>query len=239
MPRHPYNPELADAILKARTILRDTGDFKKAAAGLLDLMSPKSTQRCLSYATFRYVAMIPDGHPLKAELRAKDAAKQRRLYRTGKHRQAVIERDNGQCQRCRKKVSGRNATLDHIDPEGPDELENLRLYCRSCNASKSRLSDAQVEGREQVRQRRQLEMEREREFNDCPCIYHGCPPDCAGCYVCREHNAVEDLNHPARIICGVVTGIRAEFGFDWSPCPTEYECRQAIRCQQRDAQSAR
>ena len=99
--------------------------------------------------------MIPEGHPLKAEFRAADAAKERRLYRTKKHRKLIIERDGGRCKHCRKEVSGRNATLDHIDPNGPSEPDNLQLLCRSCNSRKNRLSD-QV-GKEKLDRKKEWE----------------------------------------------------------------------------------
>ena len=230
MPRHPYPQELADAILEARTILQETNDRSTAAAVLADVMTPQSVSNCLDYRTFRYVAMIPESHPLKADLRARDAAKQRRSYHTRKHRAAVIERDGGRCQRCGKEVSGRNATLDHIDPNGPSEPENLRLFCRSCNSSKSRLSDQQVAYRDERRVAWQQEMAREDEFHNCPCTLDGCAPDCPGCWVCKEVNQDELGNHPQRIICRIVTGILAESGFEWSRCETESQCRQAARC---------
>ena len=134
MPRNPYDPELTDRILKARTILFETGDHDAAVGVLAQLMSFASAEKCLAYMTFRYVDMMPDGHPVKDESHARDAAKQRRLYHTRKHRQTVIGRDGGRCQRCGKEVSGRNATLDHIDPDGPSQPDNLRLYCRSTAA---------------------------------------------------------------------------------------------------------
>lgn len=230
MPRHPYPQELADVILKARTILQETNDRSAAAAVLAGLMSSQSISSCLDYHTFRYVAMIPEGHHLKAELRAKDAAKQRRSYHTRKHRATVIERDGGRCQHCGKEVSGRDATLDHIDPNGPSEPENLRLYCRSCNASKSRLSDRQVTLRDERMAAWQQEVARDEESYNCPCTLDGCDPDCPGCWVCKEENQDEMGNHPHRIICRIVTGILAESGFEWSRCDTESQCKEAARC---------
>ena len=45
-------------------------------------MSKESAYRVLEYKTFRYTPMIPEGHPLKAEFRAEDAEKEKRLYHT-------------------------------------------------------------------------------------------------------------------------------------------------------------
>ena len=237
MPRHPYPQELADAILKARTNLQETNDYSAAAALLDGLTTPLSISNCLEYRTFRYVAMIPEGHPLKAELRARDAAKQRRSYHTRKHRATVIARDGGRCQRCGKEASGRNATLDHIDPNGPSEPENLRLYCRSCNSYKSRLSDQQVAYRDERRAAWQQELAEWKEFDDCPCTPFGCDPDCPGCWLCKEENQDELGNHPHRIICRIGTSVSLEdgedsyvFDYGWSHCETETKCRQAARC---------
>ena len=203
MPRHPYPQELADTILKARNILQEANDYSAAAALLDGLTTPLNISNCLEYCTFRYVPMIPEGHPLKAELRARDAARQRRSYHTRKHRAAVIERDGGRCQRCGKEVSGRDATLDHIDPNGPSEPKHLRIYCRSCNSSKSRLSDRQVSRRDARRAAWQQEIEEWEELDDCPCTPFGCDPECPGRKECKEWNEDEAGNHPQRIICRV------------------------------------
>lgn len=51
-------------------------------------------------------------------------------------RRQVLVRDNYECQGC---GSLDNLCIDHITPEvagGPMELENLRVLCRTCNASK-------------------------------------------------------------------------------------------------------
>ncbi len=37
---------------------------------------------------------------------------------------------------CGKDVTGRDATVDHIDPNGSNESSNLALLCRSCNSTK-------------------------------------------------------------------------------------------------------
>ena len=142
MPGIPHNrKEFKEPVLKARTILFETEDKELALSALTGLMSTESALRVLEYKTFRYTPTIPEGHPLKAEFRAADAAKERRLYHTKNYRRLIIERDGGRCKHCKKEVSGRNATLDHIDPNGPSEPDNLQLLCRSCNSRKNRLSD--------------------------------------------------------------------------------------------------
>ena len=148
MPGVPQNrKEFKEPVLKARTILFETKNMELALSALEGVMSKESAYRVLEYTTFRYTPMIPLGHPLKAEFRAEDAAKERRLYHTKKHRSFIIERDGGRCKHCEKEVSGRNATLDHIDPNGPSEPENLQLLCRSCNSRKNRLSDRAGKGK--------------------------------------------------------------------------------------------
>ena len=139
MPSVPKNlREFKEPVLNARNILHETGNMATAIAALKEVMTESSARKALMYETFRYTALIPEGHPLKAEFRAHDAARQRRLYATKKHRGYIIERDGGRCRHCHKEVSGRNATLDHIDPDGPNEPENLQLLCRSCNSRKHR-----------------------------------------------------------------------------------------------------
>lgn len=133
--------EFKEPILRARTIFFETRDMERALSVLDGLMSIGSARRALEYETFRYTPMIPEGHPLKTEFRAASAAKQRRLYHARKHRDFVIRRDRGRCKQCGDEVAGRNATLDHIDPDGPNEPDNLQLLCRSCNSRKNRMPD--------------------------------------------------------------------------------------------------
>ena len=142
MPSIPNNrKEFKEPVLKGRTILLETGNMELALSALAGVMSRENAHTVLEYKTFRYTPMIPEGHPLKAELRAEDAAREKRLYYTKKHRSFIIERDGGRCKHCNEEVNGRNATLDHIDPDGPSKPDNLQLLCRSCNARKNRLSD--------------------------------------------------------------------------------------------------
>ena len=151
----PRREKFKEPVLKARKILLETTDMELAMSVLEGVMSMKSAYRALDYQTFRYTPLIPEGHPLKAEFRTADAAKERRLYHTKKHRSFIIERDGGRCKHCKKEVSGRNATLDHIDPNGPSEPDNLQLLCRSCNSRKNRLSDR--EGKDKFSRKKEWE----------------------------------------------------------------------------------
>lgn len=76
-----------------------------------------------------------------AKRRAFDTRRQQ-LMRNPELRAAVRERDGDHCRYCgrevnwldRKSIAG--ATYDHIDPHGPNTLENLVVCCRSCTSIK-------------------------------------------------------------------------------------------------------
>lgn len=40
------------------------------------------------------------------------------------------------CVICGKELIGSDWTIDHIDPQGTDELDNLQSMCRECNGRK-------------------------------------------------------------------------------------------------------
>lgn len=73
--------------------------------------------------------------------RAFDSRRQQ-LMRNPELRAAVRERDGDHCRYCgrevnwldRKSIAG--ATYDHVDPAGPNDLDNLVVCCRSCNSIK-------------------------------------------------------------------------------------------------------
>jgi len=52
--------------------------------------------------------------------------------------QQVYERASGCCEYCQTAAenSGQTMQVDHIDPNGGDELENLCLSCWNCNSHK-------------------------------------------------------------------------------------------------------
>lgn len=66
----------------------------------------------------------------------------RALYGDSALTRAVQERDGNNCRYCgkivnwhdRRSMSG--ATYDHVDPDGPNTLENIVVACYSCNSSK-------------------------------------------------------------------------------------------------------
>ena len=40
------------------------------------------------------------------------------------------------CVTCGKELIGNDWTIDHIDPQGTDGIENLQSMCRECNGRK-------------------------------------------------------------------------------------------------------
>ena len=99
-------------------------------------MSLMSAEKVLQDQTFRYPSLYPAGHPGLEALLAEQRAKGRRSYQLSKLRPQVIDRDDSRCQSCNKRVTGRDAALDHKDPEGPVSLDNIHLLCRRCNTVK-------------------------------------------------------------------------------------------------------
>lgn len=56
----------------------------------------------------------------------------------------VHRRANNQCEYCQtsQRVTGQAMHVEHIDPNGGDDLENLCLSCPSCNLSKATATSA-------------------------------------------------------------------------------------------------
>lgn len=57
-------------------------------------------------------------------------------------REQVVERDKGLCRYCGVRVNWKDrvgktgGTYDHVDPDGPNTLENVVVACRRCNGRK-------------------------------------------------------------------------------------------------------
>ena len=158
--RYADQPELVAAVIEARTVQMETEDTAFAIEWLQEhqAMSIESAARVLEDKTFRYPALYPEGHPGLEAMRAEQRAKGRRAYRLTKLRPTIIDRDDGRCQACGKRVEGGDATLDHKDPEGPETLENIHLLCKSCNTLKGKrtwgeFKKAEKEWRAQVESR--------------------------------------------------------------------------------------
>ena len=141
--RYREQPELVFAVIDARRVQMETEDTAFAIEWLMEHYSSfslDSAKRVLEDETFRYVALYPEGHPGLEAMRAEQRTKGRRAYRLKKLRPQIIDRDDGRCQNCNKRVEGRDASLDHKDPEGLETLENIHLLCRKCNALKGKRS---------------------------------------------------------------------------------------------------
>lgn len=133
-------PDLARVVLDARRIQLETGDDSAAIEYLLEnwSMSEESAWKCISGNTFRHRALLPEGHPVLDDIRAEARLKSKRAAPLRKMRSIIMERDEGRCQSCNKRVWGRDAALDHKDPEGETVEENIILLCQSCNTIKGR-----------------------------------------------------------------------------------------------------
>ena len=191
-----------------------------------------SALRILDYQTFRYVDCVPREHPLWREWRAEEdvAIASRREAR--KHLPTLMERVGGNCEWCGKSVSGRDATVDHIDGDKANNaLDNLALLCRSCNARKSNGSLDRLARVEEANERRRARNEEEaRAFGyssyaamlaECDCHGHGCPPYCQGCEFCGH------LGHPpTRDIC---CPNWISLAYEEKVCD-EPKCREAGEC---------
>lgn len=132
-------PALVAAIIDARRVQMETEDTGFAIEWLMDAqpqLNVESASRALNDQTFRYEALYPTGHPGLDAMKAEQRAKGRRAYQLSRIRAAVIDRDDSRCQFCKRRVSGRDATLDHKDPEGDATMENVHLLCRRCNTIK-------------------------------------------------------------------------------------------------------
>ena len=177
--------------------------------------------------SYRRVKACPPGHPLRLELNAENAAKERIRYLGRKHRKAVGDAQGWLCTYCKRDISGpRRASLDHIIPierNGTSDRDNLQMLCFRCNQSKNnRTHDEYVAILQRSAQRQGESIpalikkrEAEARFLHCPCHHYGCPPGCSGCYMCgHEPNAPESLVCPNDEYGGV------------TPCGTPTKCRE-------------
>ena len=85
------------------------------------------------------------GHVCPVFFNAEPLTETRNLRRHGRYiprdiMLQVVRRDGQVCQNCYKNVPDSELEFDHIIPHskgGPVSVENLRVLCRDCNASKS------------------------------------------------------------------------------------------------------
>lgn len=196
-----------------------------------------SAHRILDYQTFRYVNCVPREHPLWREWRSEEDAAIARRLEARKHKPALMERSGGKCEWCGRDVGGSRATVDHIDPDGGNDLGNLALLCRPCNSRKSNGTLDRLRSIDEAHLHRQQRNEAEarelgfssyeamRRAFGCPCTPHGCPPWCSGCEFCG-HTADQ---RPHDIGCP--NWVDRAYAGEGTGCETIKQCREAGECQ--------
>ena len=208
---------------------------------------PVSVFRIWAGTTFKRRAAFPKDHPMRLNINAENARKQR--SRDAIKKLDILTIGNAQnwiCVYCATPLTGKHSPRtegvryhhDHIvplEPRHPDvtpgktEQSNIQLLCGKCNHRKNNMSDTEFRVALPRMQRSETRRQEWQQEQDCQCRYEGCYPDCAGCPLCLEHHSDENGNHPTDIICYVVTGIRSEF-FDWAECDRPDTCRPARKC---------
>ena len=211
----------------------------------LDLgLFPISIFRLWVGETFKRRNAFPKGHPIRLNINAENAQRQRERDKINRIDIASIgEAQRWLCVHCSVKLTGKFSPntdgkkyhRDHIVPlhhGGLTVLENIQLLCARCNHRKRSMPDKVFQEVLPRMERATREREEWRRFSECPCLHWGCPPDCAGCDTCVEFNDADKGVHPYRVICPVVGEDRSEFGWDWDECPDPDACRSERRCRQ-------
>ena len=118
---------------------RDAGLLYLASIGMggHESNNYRSAHRILDYETFKYIDCIPKESPLWKEQRRLEDADIKRRAEARKNLPELLERSGGKCEWCFSPVVGRDATIDHIDPNAGNEIANLAVLCRRCNSSKN------------------------------------------------------------------------------------------------------
>jgi hypothetical protein len=88
-----------------------------------------------------YCISLPEEIPLvKEKLSIGTEPKEQDYFTDPEKREEVFERDKWLCHYCGDKVTEKNATLDHLNPQskgGTHNKDNLRTCCLACNSIKS------------------------------------------------------------------------------------------------------
>jgi len=77
-------------------------------------------------------------------------ARRQQLFRSPQLKIDIRERDNDECRYCGRAVrwadrrGDSGGTFDHVDPDGPNTLENLVVCCRGCNTRKGHRTPEQA-----------------------------------------------------------------------------------------------
>lgn len=204
---------------------------------------PISIFRIWVGATFKRRQAFPKEHPMRLNINADNALKQRERDKINKIDIVPIgQSQEWLCVYCETPLvgkyspltEGKNYQRDHIVPLSAGGLtvpENIQLVCAKCNHRKHAMPNEHFRVVLPRMERAEGERREWQEFTDCPCLYWGCPPDCQGCSTCKEHNDKEKDIHPYRILCPIVSDLRSEFGWDWDECGTPDICRTQRICQ--------
>lgn len=118
-----------------------TGDPERfvaavVAAGFLDQVGDS----LLLHDWHDYAGRLMEQRRLNAERNKR----KRQLYDDPVLTAAVRQRDGDTCRYCGKTVNWRDrksptgGTYDHVDPDGPNTVENVVVACRGCNSRKGR-----------------------------------------------------------------------------------------------------
>lgn len=106
------------------------------AAGFLDQVGDS----LLLHDWHDYAGRLMEQRRLNAERNKR----KRQLYDDPVLTSAVRQRDGDTCRYCGKTVNWRDrksptgGTYDHVDPDGPNTVENVVVACRGCNSRKGR-----------------------------------------------------------------------------------------------------
>ena len=140
--RYANQPELVETVVEARKIQMETNDNQSAIEWLIDHhnMSLRSANRVLDNETFQYTAFYPEGHPGLESLRKARQAQKQRTQAMQEIKPQILAKNRNTCQSCKTKVSGKEAILDHKDPQGPETFDNLHILCRRCHYHKGKKS---------------------------------------------------------------------------------------------------
>jgi hypothetical protein len=91
-------------------------------------------------------------NPTRVEVETQRSVNRRRsdLHRDATLRETVRKRDEDRCRYCGVDVDFRarrgphRGTYDHVDPDGPNDVDNLVVACGPCNASKGHRTPRQA-----------------------------------------------------------------------------------------------
>ena len=206
---------------------------------------PISIFRIWAGLTFQRRTAFPKDHPMRLNINAENARKQRERDKIRHIDLVSIGTDQDwKCLYCKTPLIGKQSPLtagkryhrDHIVPltaDGLTEQSNIQSLCPKCNYRKNNLSHEQFLKVLPRMERAETERLDWAEQQSCDCRYEGCYPNCSGCNLCREYNDGptngQQGQHPYSLICSVVKGIHSEH-FDWVKCSEQAVCRASGLC---------